>query len=184
MTTTTPFRFIIIAALSVGAALVLRTLAIERIFVASVSMEPSMPIHSRWWVDKISPRLKMLKHHDIVIFPSPVEPSKELIKRIIALPGDTIEIRNKLVYLNGVKQRETYLQFKRPGEILMGDNLGPLNIPKGHVFVMGDNRDESGDSRDWKNPSNGEAIYFIKINNIKGRVINVPIENPKEMPEP
>ncbi|MBI4368597.1 MAG: signal peptidase I [Elusimicrobia bacterium] len=174
MTTTTPLRFAVIAALSIGAALMLRRLAVERIYVASVSMEPTMPLNSRWWVDKISPRLRRLHRQDIVIFPSPLDPSKELLKRVIAISGDTIEIRNKVVYLNGDKQRETYLQYKRSGEILMGDNLGPLTVPQHHVFVMGDNRDESGDSRDWKNVMTGQPIYFIPLSSVKGRVLNPP----------
>jgi len=87
---------------------------------------------------------------DIVVFEYPQDPSKDFIKRVIGLPGDTIEIRNKVVYRNGQPLKEPYVQYTDQ-RILPGprDNMAPLAVSPGEYFVMGDNRDESLDSRFW-----------------------------------
>jgi signal peptidase I len=87
---------------------------------------------------------------------------KGLDKRVIAVEGDTIEIKNKDVYLNGERLAEWYVQHTRSDEVLVGDNLPKMTVPKGHVFVMGDNRAQSYDSRDWG------ALDAV---NIKGQVL-------------
>lgn len=88
------------------------------------------------------------KRRDIVVFEFPRDPSVHYIKRVIGIPGDTIEVRDKQVYVNGERQVEPYVQHVRsmPGE---GDNFGPVTVPEGKYFCMGDNRDESFDSRFW-----------------------------------
>ena len=96
-----------------------------------------------------------------------------MIKRVIGLPGEAIEIRGKKVFINGSALDEPYAAFKRKDEILVGDNLGPIKIPADSFFVMGDNRDESGDSRDWKDAATGEHIYFVSGKDIKGRLIQL-----------
>lgn len=90
------------------------------------------------------------KFQDIIVFEYPQDPSKDFIKRVVGLPGDTIEIRDKVVYRNGVKLDEPYVQHTDP-RVLPGprDNLEPVTVPLGKYFVMGDNRDESLDSRFW-----------------------------------
>ncbi|EMG38442.1 signal peptidase I [Desulfocurvibacter africanus PCS] len=90
------------------------------------------------------------KFQDIIVFEYPQDPSKDFIKRVIGLPGDTIEIRDKAVYRNGQKIDEPYVQHTDPRS-LPGprDNMPEITVPSGKYFVMGDNRDESLDSRFW-----------------------------------
>ncbi|MCD6423622.1 MAG: signal peptidase I [Elusimicrobia bacterium] len=93
------------------------------------------------------------KRGDIVIFKFPINPKKDFVKRCIGLPGETVEIKNKKVYINGKPLKEPYVVFKEgnilPRELSPRDNWGPVKIPENNFFVMGDNRDRSQDSRFW-----------------------------------
>ena len=87
---------------------------------------------------------------DIIIFEYPRDPSVDYIKRIIGVPGDVIAVRNKQLFRNGQIVREEYIRFTKPNEIEpVRDNFGPVTVPEGKYFVMGDNRDNSLDSRFW-----------------------------------
>ncbi|MBR4741373.1 MAG: signal peptidase I, partial [Desulfovibrio sp.] len=87
---------------------------------------------------------------DIIIFEYPEDPDTDFIKRIIGLPGDVIEVRDKQLYRNGEAVKESYIQFTDPDTIIARrDNFGPITVPANHYFVMGDNRDNSHDSRFW-----------------------------------
>ena len=90
------------------------------------------------------------------------------------MPGDDVELREKKVYLNGKLLEEPYTVYKRANERLAGDNMGPLKVPEGSVFVLGDNRDESYDSTSWRDIKTGKPIYFLPMKNIKGRLIQIP----------
>lgn len=113
---------------------------------------------------------KAIEHNDIVVFKSLEEPGKDLVKRVIGLPGDRIEIKNKQVLINGEPVAESFKLhkddriFQENGyyryDDLIRDNFGPLDVPPGHYFVMGDNRDESYDGRYWG---------FLPFDHIKGR---------------
>jgi signal peptidase I len=102
------------------------------------------------------------QHGDIIVFRYPEDEDKDFIKRIVGLPGDRIEIRNKSVLVNGtLLEDHAYTQRVDPG-IIDGtinprDNFGPVTVPAGSYFVMGDNRDQSLDSRFWGYVS-GEKI--------------------------
>ncbi|OGS09338.1 MAG: signal peptidase I [Elusimicrobia bacterium RIFOXYB1_FULL_48_9] len=122
--------------------------------------------------EKISRWLVKPKRGEIIVFKSPVD-EKELIKRVIAVAGDTVEIKEKEVFINGAPAKEDYVKHTRASELLSGDNINRLTVPASTVFVMGDNRDESNDSRDWINSATGEHIYFLPLSNIKGRVIRI-----------
>ena len=90
------------------------------------------------------------QHGDIVVFEFPEDPDKDFIKRIIGVPGDVIEIKNKVVYRNGEKVDEPYTRHSDPDNMLpRRDNFGPITVPEGKYFCMGDNREESYDSRFW-----------------------------------
>ena len=84
---------------------------------------------------------------DIVIVPSPEDPSKNLIKRVVAVEGDLIQERNKHIFINGTPLNESYVQHTDDSLINRRDNFGPFLVPKGKLFAMGDNRGESYDSR-------------------------------------
>ncbi len=87
---------------------------------------------------------------DVIIFEYPNDPSVDYIKRVVGLPGDVIEVRNKQLYRNGQPVREDYVRFAQPDRIEpVRDNFGPVTVPPGKYFVMGDNRDNSMDSRFW-----------------------------------
>ncbi len=99
---------------------------------------------------------KKPQRHDIVVFVFPLDHTKDYIKRLIGIPGDVIEEKNKVLYVNGVKQDEPYAIHTAPevlprGDYLGGnrDNFGPVTVEAGHYFMMGDNRDNSYDSRYW-----------------------------------
>lgn len=87
---------------------------------------------------------------DIIIFKYPRDPDVDFIKRIVGIPGDVIEVRQKQLYRNGEAVKEGYIRFAEPDRIVQGrDNFGPVTVPEGKYFVMGDNRDNSADSRFW-----------------------------------
>ncbi|RMH03969.1 MAG: signal peptidase I [Nitrospirae bacterium] len=105
------------------------------------------------------------KRGDVIVFRYPEDEHKDFIKRIIGLPGDTIKIRNKVVYVNGNPlDDKAYTQHLDPniidGHINPRDNFGPVTVPPDSYFVMGDNRDHSLDSRFWG---------FVRARKIKGR---------------
>src|SRR3989339_46253 len=165
-------RLLVLVIIAVAISMFLRAYCIEGIYVASASMEPTLKTGSFFFLEKVSYRVRPVKRGEIVVFPSPASADdKELIKRVMAVGGDTIEIREKAVFINGAELKETYVKHTRANEELVDDNLGPLSVPRGMVFVMGDNRDESGDSRDWKDPATKQHIYFIAVENIKGRIL-------------
>jgi signal peptidase I len=155
-------RIIKLVIIAIAAALLIRSYIAEGIYPASGSMEPTLSKDSYYLLEKVSLRVKLVKRGDIVVFPSPVKKNRGLIKRVIAVPGDRIEIIKKAVFLNGVKLEENYAKHTRPDELLKGDDMGPLDVPSGKVFVMGDNRDESYDSRDWDDPVTKEKNIFCK----------------------
>jgi signal peptidase I len=86
---------------------------------------------------------------DVIVFEFPEDTSKDFIKRIIGVPGDVIEMKDKAVLRNGEKLVEPYIKHTDPGIQQRRDNFGPITVPAGRYFVMGDNRDESYDSRFW-----------------------------------
>lgn len=86
---------------------------------------------------------------DIIVFKYPVDESKDFIKRVIGVPGDTIEIRDKVVYINGQEIDEPYVLHTKAGNMPVRDNFGPFTVPADEYFVMGDNREGSHDSRFW-----------------------------------
>ena len=96
------------------------------------------------------PGIRDPKPGDIIVFEAPIGENKDFIKRCIAVEGQTIEIRDKQVYVDGVKLDEPYVRHVDPRNVGRGrDEYGPVTVPPGHIFMMGDNRDDSHDSRYW-----------------------------------
>ena len=167
-------RFLYLVCLAVGITWVIRTFLFDTISVASGSMEPTLAVGNHYFVNRWVYYLHSPARGDIIVFKSPVDQETGFIKRVIAVAGDSIELREKHVILNGKALEEPYTIYKRAKELLDGDNLGPLQVPEGDVFALGDNRDESFDSTTWKDPKTKEHIYYLPLRNIKGRLIQIP----------
>jgi len=146
-------------------ALLVRTFVIQAFKIPSGSMENTLLVGDHIFVNKFLygyhvPYTKgrilafqTPQRGDIIVFVFPEDPSKDFIKRVVAIPGDMVEIRDKVVILNGEPLREEYTRFA-DGEMTDGfvrsrDNMPPVKVPAGEYFVMGDNRDRSYDSRFW-----------------------------------
>jgi signal peptidase I len=122
-------------------ALFIRTFVVQAFKIPTGSMEPNLP-------------MRPVRRGDIVVFKYPEEPDRDFIKRVIGLPGETLEVRQRQVFIDGAPIDEPYTHFLLPAG---GDEqgldvrvrYGPVTIPDGQLFVMGDNRDNSQDSRYW-----------------------------------
>jgi len=146
-------------------AFFIRTFVVQAFKIPSGSMKPTLLIGDHILVSKFIYGVKIPyfrntlipvrdpKRGEIIVFIYPEDRSKDFIKRVIGVGGDTIEIRNKKIFLNGMPYEDKYGVyvdgFVIPGAIQPRDNFGPVTVPKGSVFTMGDNRDQSYDSRFW-----------------------------------
>lgn len=157
-------------------ALVIRTFVVQAFKIPSGSMKPTLLIGDHILVNKFIYGIRIpywnneLVHFgnpergDIIVFRYPVDPSKDFIKRVVGTPGDWIRIDNKKVYVNDKLVEEPHIRHSQPEILPAGvsprDNLGPIQVPPDSFFVMGDNRDESYDSRFWK---------FVDFSAVKGK---------------
>jgi len=171
-------------AVAVILALFIRTFVVQAFKIPTGSMETNLLIGDHLLVNKLvySPSLgraedlvlakKPIRRGHVVIFKFPEDPNRDFIKRVIGLPGETVEIRDKTVYINGSALTEPYAHFLEPPlphndpeyGLRGGENWGPKTVPPGDLFVMGDNRDNSHDSRYWG---------FLPIDQVKGRALLV-----------
>lgn len=123
------------------------------------SMEPNFQNGEYILTDKVSYRFREPQRGDVVVFHSPQDERVDFIKRIIAVPGDTVEVRGGYVYLNGVKLEENYIND--PGRVAQGRFLREntvAEVPSGEYIVMGDNRLHSSDSREWGFVTRAEIV--------------------------
>lgn len=111
------------------------------------SMEPTLLVGDHILIDKHIYRSNAPKRGEIIIFKYPHDAKVIYVKRLIGLPGDTVEIVGRAVYINGETLKEGYVQFLDPSSVF--DRYGPLRVPARQYFVLGDNRDNSQDSRFW-----------------------------------
>jgi signal peptidase I len=175
------FESIVIAVIL---ALFIRTFVVQAFKIPTGSMENNLLIGDHLLVNKFvfgptaSPVERTLlpvgtvHRGDVVVFKFPVEPERDFIKRVIGLPGDTLELREKRVYINGSPLEEPYVHFLEPpsGDPSMHEftssdlreRYGPVTVPPNQYFVMGDNRDNSQDSRYWG---------FLPRDYIKGKAL-------------
>ena len=146
--------------------LIIRPLIIAGYEVPTPSMEPTimtgtkligLPILYGGYIpftDIKMPAILKIKRQSIVIFKFPLNEREYYVKRVIGLPGDIVEIRGKNVFVNGQLLDEPYTQYisdplYESNPDFVRPNFGPITVPKNHYFVMGDNRDNSYDSREW-----------------------------------
>ena len=163
-------RLLFLALIAVAIVLPIRLWVAEPISIATPSMEPTYPGGAFVLMDKVPLSFREPRRGEVIVFTSPVGEDKELVKRVIGIPGDTVELKAKKVFVNGTELEEGYVQHTRAEERLAGDNLGPLTVPAKGLFVLGDNRDESKDSSAWKDPESGEPIYFLPRRRVTGLV--------------
>ncbi|MBQ7586114.1 MAG: signal peptidase I, partial [Desulfovibrionaceae bacterium] len=143
-------------------ALFIRTFVVQAFKIPSESMLNTLLVGDQLLANKFIYGIKIPFTHkylyrgsdpqvgDIVIFEYPEDPSTDFIKRVVGVPGDVIEVRDKQLYRNGNPVKEAYIRFSEPDSIMAKrDNFGPLTVPPGEYFMMGDNRDNSHDSRFW-----------------------------------
>ena len=138
--------YIIVAAIAAVISITLRIFVIEPYIVPTPSMSPTLLVGDKVIVNKLEYKFGAPQTGDIIVFQPPIQSSKPFIKRIIGLPGETVEIKNGVVYVHKtdggtVKLQEPYI--KEP----FYSNYNTLVIPAGEYFVMGDNRNNSSDSR-------------------------------------
>lgn len=153
---------------AVGLALFIRTYVVQAFKIPSGAMKQTILVGDHIIADKFVYKYSEPKRGDIIIFPFPEDPSKDFIKRVVGLGGETIEIRDKQIIINGQFYQEHYKVINDPNifpeNIQPRDNCGPIKIPEDSLFVMGDNRDHSYDSRYWG---------FVKMTSVKGKAINI-----------
>ena len=130
---------------ALAVALVIQSFLVQAFYIPSSSMEPTLEVGDRVLVNKLSYDLHDVNRGDLVVFERPDGSAgdiKDLIKRVIGLPGETVEIRDGSVLIDGRVLDEPYLADE---EVLV--EFAPVQVPEDQVFVMGDNRDDSRDSR-------------------------------------
>jgi signal peptidase I len=175
-------------------AFFVRTFVVQAFKIPSGSMEPNLLIGDHLLVNKFvsAPTLTRLEdtllpiqtiqRGDVIVFKHPRMPERDLIKRTIGLPGETIELREKRVFVNGKPLDEAYAHFVlNASDVPPTDvrrNFGPVTVPPGHYFMMGDNRDNSEDSRYWgflpREHVKGKALFlYISFGEGPGSVANV-----------
>ena len=151
-------EWLIILAVVLLCTVLLRTFVVQSFSIPSLSMSPTLQIGDRIIVDKLSYRLHAVHRGDIVVFARPPLEDQEyadLVKRVIGLPGETISARNGKIYIDGKLLKEPWLPSgpqtytgPLPGDPHQQFNMpGPVKIPAGEYYVMGDNREDSEDSR-------------------------------------
>ena len=173
------FESIVIAVIL---ALFIRTFVVQAFKIPTGSMEENLLIGDHLLVNKFvfgptTSRLERallpvadVKRGDVIVFKYPEEPERDFIKRVIGLPGETLEVRDKKVFVNGTALDEPYAHYLQPlaspsefHEVTsfdVRDRYGPVTVPPNQFFMMGDNRDNSQDSRYWG---------FLPRENIKGK---------------
>lgn len=165
-----PVRTTLIVLATIAVMLAVRRWVAAPIYIASDSMAPTLTKGHHLVLDRVTYLFREPRRGEIISFESPVGEEHGSVKRVIAVAGDSVELREKRVYINGEPQYERYAYYARPGELLQGDNLGPLTVPAGHLFVLGDNRDNSNDSSSWKDPATGAPLYFLPLAAVTGKV--------------
>lgn len=147
--------------ITIGIALILsiflQSFIIEARIIPTGSMLPTIQLNQRILVNKLIYKLRQPQRGEIIVFSPPIETNdnKDYIKRVIGLPGDKIEIKNGILYLNDTQLDEDYINEKP------GYDFGPIFVPQNSLFVLGDNRNKSFDSHAWNS--------WLTMDRVKGK---------------
>jgi signal peptidase I len=178
-TTREYFESIVVAVIL---ALFIRTFVVQAFKIPTGSMEPNLLVGDHLLVNKfvfaptanLAERMllpmRAIRRGDIVVFKFPEEPERDFIKRVIGLPGDTVELRSRQLFVNGAQVEEPYAHYLFPqgqedgATVDVRERYGPVTVPADHYFMMGDNRDNSQDSRYWG---------FLPAHYVKGRALMI-----------
>ncbi len=166
--------------IAVVLALFVRTWVFQAFKIPTGSMEPNLLVGDHLIVNKMifSPAVtgleralmprRVVRRGDVMVFKYPEEPERDFIKRVIGLPGERLELRRKTIYINGEPLVEPYAHLSEPASESAGvtgdlrEFYGPVTVPAGQYFMMGDNRDNSQDSRYWG---------FLPAHYVKGKAL-------------
>lgn len=178
--------------IAVVLALFVRTWVFQAFKIPTGSMEPNLLVGDHLIVNKMifSPEAtsvegallpkRDIRRGDVVVFKYPEEPERDFIKRVIGLPGDRLELRRKAIYINGEPLTEPYAHLTEPASESAGvtgdlrEFYGPVTVPANQYFMMGDNRDNSNDSRYWDDPSiPKDLLGMVPDKNIVGKAFAV-----------
>jgi signal peptidase I len=162
-------------------ALFVRTFVFQAFKIPTGSMKPNLLVGDHLLVNKFifAPTaapverallpIRDIERGDVIVFKFPEEPDRDFIKRVIGLPGETLELKNQTVFINGMPLVEPYAHYLFPpavegeeGSLDLRRKYGPVTVPDGHFFMMGDNRDDSQDGRYWG---------FLPKTYVKGRAL-------------
>jgi signal peptidase I len=168
--------------IAVVIAMFIRTFVVQAYKIPSGSMKDTLLIGDHLLVNKFIYGVKIPftdgktlipiknpERGDVIVFKYPEDPSKDFIKRVVGIEGDTLVIKNKKLFVNGeLQEYKEHVKYTDPiiypPNFNNRDNFGPITVPKDSLFVMGDNRDNSHDSRFWG---------FVKLNQVKGEALIV-----------
>ena len=154
------FQWVLVIIGAVILALLIDTFVIVNAQIPSGSMENTIMTGDRVFGNRLAYKFSDPKRFDIIIFKYPDDESQLFIKRIIGLPGETVEIHDGNIYINGSDTPLEDVDIKEP----MEGSFGPYTVPEGCYFVMGDNRNNSRDSRYWENT-------FVSEDEILGKAV-------------
>ena len=136
--------------------------------IPSGAMIPTLLVGDHILVNRFIYKANKPERSDIIVFEYPEDPSKDFIKRLVAIEGDIVEIKNKKLFVNGILQNENFVIHKENNIFTASqnprDNFGPITVPNNSLFFMGDNRDNSFDSRFWG---------FVDKSKIKGKAVSL-----------
>jgi signal peptidase I len=164
-------------------AILIRGCLVQAFKIPSSSMEPTLLVGDHILVSKFIyglripftdarwPHFKVPKPGDVIVFIWPKDRSKDFIKRVVAVGGDTVEVREKQVFINDVPVENPHAHFFGNRMNVRRGTFGPVRVPKDHLFVMGDNRDFSQDSRSWG---------FVPVQDVKGEAFLIYYSSPFE----
>lgn len=150
--------WVIVIVIAIALALIINKLVIYKVSPPTASMENTIMVDDKVITYRLAYLFSNPDRGDIVVFQAPDTPEEDYIKRVIGLPGETVEVIDGVVYIDGAPLEEDYLKESMEG------SFGPFEVPDGCYFMMGDNRNISWDARFWTNK-------FVEKDKIRGKAI-------------